>query len=120
MSLLGGISVDELYWAWEPNRRMGFSVAATNIGWIDALAEDYLVEPISAERCNLRWTFAVSYRGPSSKAEPLVSRVLPTVQRQLLKKLAKPTDVRSGIQRIVTTNDQSIERRRRSELGAIV
>jgi hypothetical protein len=95
VSLLGGMSVDELYWAWEPNRRMGFSVAATNIGWIDALAEDYHVIPMSAERCTLRWTFAVSFRGPSSKAEPLLTRVLLAVQRRLLKKLERVAVERS-------------------------
>jgi hypothetical protein len=95
VALLGGISVDELYWAWEPNRRMGFSIAATNIGWIDALAEDYHVIPMSAERCNVRWTFAVSFRGPSSKAELLVTRVLPAVQRQLLKRLERVAGERS-------------------------
>ncbi|MGO9157117.1 hypothetical protein [Mycobacterium sp.] len=74
---------------------MGFLVAATNIGWIDGSAEDYRVIPMSAERCNLRWTFAVSYRGPSSKVEPLVTRVLPAVQRRPLKKLERVAGERS-------------------------
>ena len=91
VTLLGGISVDEVYWAWERHRRMGFSVAGINIGWIDALAEDYRLVPMSAGRCNLRWTFALSYRGPSS----LITRVLPVVQRRLLKKLERVATERS-------------------------
>jgi Polyketide cyclase / dehydrase and lipid transport len=95
VALLGGISVDELYWAWEPNRRMGFSVAATNIGWIDALAEDstsYPCPPNAAtcaghSRC----------RSGARRATPrlLVTRVLPAVQRQLLKKLERVAGERS-------------------------
>jgi hypothetical protein len=50
---------------------------------------------MSAERCTLRWTLAVSFRGPSSKAEPLLTRVLPAVQRQLLKKLERVAGERS-------------------------
>jgi Polyketide cyclase / dehydrase and lipid transport len=89
VTLLGGMSVDEVYWAWDPNRRMAFSVAATNIGWVNALAEVYRVVPMSAQRCNLRWTFSVSLRGRLSLLEPLITRVLPAVQRRLLKRLER-------------------------------
>ena len=28
LKLAGGVTLDEVFWAWEPNRRMGFSVTA--------------------------------------------------------------------------------------------
>jgi Polyketide cyclase / dehydrase and lipid transport len=89
VTLVGGIRVDEVYWAWDRNHRTGFSVNATSISWLSALAEEYRIVPLSDQRCNLRWTFAVSFPGVLGKIEPLVGRVLPTIQRRLLGKLER-------------------------------
>jgi hypothetical protein len=32
VTFAGGIRVDEVFWAWKPNRRMGFSVTAASTG----------------------------------------------------------------------------------------
>jgi hypothetical protein len=63
VKLVGGIRVDEGFWAWEPNRRMGFSVTAASVGWVSAFGELYEITPLSSERCTVRWTLAPSYAG---------------------------------------------------------
>lgn len=45
LTLAGGINLDEVFWAWEPPRRMGFSVAAASIGWVSAFTEVYEIAP---------------------------------------------------------------------------
>ena len=49
----------------------------------------YEIEPLSAQRCRLRWTFAVSLTGVLGKMRPVVEWVLSTVQPHLLKKLER-------------------------------
>ena len=71
VKMAGGIRIDEVFWAWEPNRRIGFCFAAASIGWLNALAEVYEIAPLSRERCKLRWTLAVSLPGSLSNIEPL-------------------------------------------------
>lgn len=89
VTLTGGIKVDEVFWTWEPNRRMGFAAEGINVGWVAALAEVYEIEPLGAQRCRLRWTFAVSLSGALGKMRPVVEWVLSTVQPHLLKKLER-------------------------------
>jgi hypothetical protein len=50
VTLRGGITFDEVFWAWEPNRRMGFSVNAASIGLLSGLSEVYEIAPLSSER----------------------------------------------------------------------
>jgi hypothetical protein len=85
--LFGGVRVDEVFWAWETNRRMGFSVTAASIGGVSAVTEVYEIEPLSSERCKLRWTFAGSHSGVLRTIEPFIARILPIVQERSLKKL---------------------------------
>jgi hypothetical protein len=89
LTLGGGIKFDEVFWAWEPNRRMGFSVTAASIAWLSALTEVYEIVPLSPERCKLRWVVAVSFPGWLGKLEPGIARVFQLIQRRLLKKLER-------------------------------
>ncbi len=89
LKLAGGITLDEVFWAWEPNRRMGFSVTATSIGWLGALTEVYEIAPLSSERCKLRWVVAASFPGWLGKIEPGIARIFQINQRRLLKKLER-------------------------------
>jgi hypothetical protein len=47
------------------------------------------IEPIGGNRCRLRWTPALKLGGPLAGVEPLLSLDLPTVQRQLMKRLER-------------------------------
>lgn len=89
LKLVGGINLDEVFWAWEPNRRMGFSVTAASIGWVSALFEVYEITPLSSERCKLRWVVAASFPGMLGKIEPGIGRIFQIYQRQLLRKLER-------------------------------
>jgi hypothetical protein len=84
-----GIRMDEVFWAWEPDRRMGFSVTAASIGWVSALSELYEITPLSPERCRLRWTLAQSFAGWLRTSEPVLKRGLPLAQRWMLKTLER-------------------------------
>ena len=89
VKLAGGINLDEVFWAWEPNRRMGFSVTAASIGWLNAFTEVYEIAPLSSERCKLRWVVAASFPGRLGKIEPGIARIFQIIQRRLLKKLER-------------------------------
>jgi Polyketide cyclase / dehydrase and lipid transport len=87
--LAGGITLDEVFWAWEPGRRMGFSVTAASIGWVSAFTEVYEIAPLPSERCKLRWVVAASFPGWLGKIEPGIMRVFQIIQNRLLKKLER-------------------------------
>lgn len=89
LKLAGGIKLDEVFWAWEPNRRMGFSVTAASIGWLNAFTEVYEIAPLSSERCKLRWVVAASFPGWLGKIELGIGRIFQINQRRLLKKLER-------------------------------
>jgi hypothetical protein len=87
VKLMGGITLDEQFWTWEPHRRMGFSVTASSNRWLSALAELYEITPLGADRCKLRWTLAMSLPGLLAKIEPFMKPSLPAAQQRILRKL---------------------------------
>jgi hypothetical protein len=95
VKVVGGIRVDEVFWAWKPNSCMGFSVTAMSKGWLSALAELYEITPVSSERCTLRWTLAPSYAGLLKRIEPVLTRGLTIAQRHMLKTLERVARERS-------------------------
>jgi hypothetical protein len=57
--VLGGlITIDESYPSWEDGRRKVFVGVRARPPVLRRLAEEYVVEPIDAERCRFRWTAA--------------------------------------------------------------
>lgn len=60
-----GIKLDELFWAWDPGRHLGFRVTACNLPMLEALIESYEITPLSDTRCRLRWRMAMDFKGPS-------------------------------------------------------
>jgi hypothetical protein len=97
VSLLGGIKLEEVFWAWEPNRRMGFSVTASTNPMLSALAELYEITPLGVDRCSLRWTLAMSLRGMLGKIEPYMKPSLPRAQERLLKTLERVARKHNGL-----------------------
>jgi ribosome-associated toxin RatA of RatAB toxin-antitoxin module len=91
IKMVGGHRIDEVFWAWEPNRRMAFSVAAVSVGWLSGFTEVYDVTPLSSGRCRLRWTLAVRFAGRLAVIEPAYARTLPMSQKRLLRKLERVT-----------------------------
>lgn len=89
VTLRSGIVVDEVFSAVEPARRMSFSVCSTNSRLLSGLGEAYELQSLAPDRCRLRWTLALKLVGPLAGLEPALPRLLPPVQRQLLKKLER-------------------------------
>jgi hypothetical protein len=91
VKMVGGHRIDEVFWAWEPSRRIAFSVSAVSIGWISGFTEVYEVTPLSPGRCKLRWTLAMSFPGKLAMIEPALVRLTPFNQKRLLRKLERVT-----------------------------
>ena len=87
--LAGGARVDEVFWAWETNRRIGFSVSASSIRWLTALTELYEITAVSPDRCTLRWTFAVRLAGVLGRFEPYIGGLMVRAQNRMLKALER-------------------------------
>lgn len=49
---------EEVFIAWEPNRRMAFHFTRASIAHLNVFAEDYVLTP-TATGCTVQWTFAV-------------------------------------------------------------
>lgn len=89
VTFAAGIRIDERFWTWEPNRRMGFSVTAASTSRLSGLSEVYEITPLSEEHCKLRWVAAASFTGWLGKIEPGIGRMFQINQRQMLRKLER-------------------------------
>jgi len=63
VTFTNGKFADELFIAWEENRRMAFCFTGTDMPGTGAFAEDYLIEPLGEECCRLVWRVAFSPLG---------------------------------------------------------
>jgi ribosome-associated toxin RatA of RatAB toxin-antitoxin module len=98
VKMVGGARIDEVFWAWEPNRRIAFSVAAASIGWVSGLTEVYELTSLSPGRCKLRWTLAMCFPGRLATIEPVLGRLSPMNQKRLLRKFERATrDLRAPL-----------------------
>ncbi len=91
VTFAGGIRIDEVFWTWERNRRMGFSVTAASTGRLRGLCEVYEITPLSPDRCKMRWVLAASLSGWLGRIEPVIARIFEIGQRQMLRKLERVT-----------------------------
>jgi hypothetical protein len=89
VNLVGGATIDEVFWAWEPNRRIGFSISATSFQWLSAFSELYEITVLSDDRCKLRWTLGLRLPGVLERFEPAIRRSLPIAQNRMLKSLER-------------------------------
>ncbi|MGB0435607.1 MAG: SRPBCC family protein [Mycobacterium sp.] len=62
VDMLGGITADEEFLAWEPFTRMAFRFNESTTGSVAAFAEDYRVLP-TANGCHLTWIMAMKPNG---------------------------------------------------------
>jgi len=62
VDMLGGITADEEFLAWEPFTRMAFHFNESTTGSVAAFAEDYRVLP-TANGCHLTWIMAMKPNG---------------------------------------------------------
>ncbi len=62
-----GMRIDEYFLVWEPGRRMNFRFDP-----VAAFAEDYLIEPLGPDSCELIWSYAFEWGGP---LRPIARRI---------------------------------------------
>jgi len=66
-------TVEEHFYRWEEGRRATFHVTSATRPVLDALAEDFLLEPLPSGGTRLTWTMAVAPKLPGAR---LVGRLL--------------------------------------------
>ncbi|RMF15877.1 MAG: SRPBCC family protein [Candidatus Dadabacteria bacterium] len=76
VDLSGGLSVDELFIAWEEGRRMAFCLRGSTRPVWRAFGEDYQLTPLDDDRCRLRWIVAYEPRGWFATIHPLMGPVM--------------------------------------------
>ncbi|OUR89666.1 hypothetical protein A9Q81_21055, partial [Gammaproteobacteria bacterium 42_54_T18] len=68
---LGALKVYEHFFHWEDNKRFAFYFAKTNLPFVKALVEDYLLEPIDDTMTRFTYTVAYEPAMPLSLLGPL-------------------------------------------------
>lgn len=68
---LGALKVYEHFTRWEDNKRFTFYFTKTNLPFVNALMEDYLLEPISDQQTRFTYTVAYEPRLPLSILGPV-------------------------------------------------
>ncbi len=94
ITFAGRLVGHERYIAWEPGRRLAYSLETTNVPGIEALAEEYRIIPSSGGGCELSWTLAVGMRGRlgvfAVAARPFIHAALWRMSRDLVSYAANP------------------------------
>ncbi len=86
VTLVGGVKLDEVFWTWEPGRRMGFAITASSTRALKGLVETYDITPLADQRCVLRWQMAMELNGPLRFIERYMGASLLRTQTRLLKR----------------------------------
>ncbi len=63
VSMLGGLTVKELFFHWQENQHVAFYVTESNIPCMESFAEDYLIEDLGNGITRLTWTVAMQMTG---------------------------------------------------------
>lgn len=86
---LGPLKVYEYFFRWQDNARFSFYFTGTNIPFVKALAEDYLLEPIDEHTTRFTYTVAFEPRLPISALGPLGRAFLGFTFKRASKSLVK-------------------------------
>jgi hypothetical protein len=89
VTVVGGIRLEEVFWTWKPDRRMGFAVTAASNNALKGLVELYDVIPIEDRRCRLRWEMGMELNGRMNAAERSMPSSLYRTQTWCMKRLER-------------------------------
>ena len=89
VTVIGGIRLDEVFWAWKPGSRMGFAITAASNRALKGLVELYDVLPLDEQRCTLRWEMGIELNGRMSIAERSMPSSLHRTQTWCMKRLER-------------------------------
>jgi carbon monoxide dehydrogenase subunit G len=88
VDMVGRLSAEEHFFAWEPDRRMAFYFTRTSMP-ADAFAEDYQLTDLGDGRTRVRWIMAMTPRGSSKLMMRLTGPALGLANRFMLAKLGR-------------------------------
>ncbi len=84
----GNQTIEEYFLAWEPGRQMAFRFERTTLP-VTAFAEDYLIEPKTANSCELAWSYAYEWDGPlAALSGPIFAKAFAVNGKRSLRRLA--------------------------------
>jgi hypothetical protein len=89
VTVIGGVRLDEVFWAWKPGAQMGFEITAASNSALQGLVELYEFFPLDDGRCQLRWEMGIELSGRMRVAESSMPSSLLRVQNWCLKRLAR-------------------------------
>jgi hypothetical protein len=89
VTVIGGVRLDEVFWAWKPGSRMGFAISAASNRAIHGLVELYDFIPLDDQRCKLRWEMGMELSGPMRVAEPRMPASLLRTQTWCMNRLER-------------------------------
>jgi len=99
VDMVGGITGDEEFLAWEPFTRMAFRFNESSTSSVAAFAEDYHVVP-TANGCHLTWIMAMKPNGLAGRIGLFTGRpIMGWLFQRFLHNLRKYTDERFGVLR---------------------
>jgi hypothetical protein len=89
VTVIGGVRLDEVFWAWKPGAQMGFAITAASNRAFQGLVELYDFLPLDDGRCTLRWEMGMELSGPMRAVESRMPASLQRTQAWCMKRLAR-------------------------------
>lgn len=89
VEIMGGLIAHEVFFAWEPPHRMGFTFAGTNKPAVTSLGEHYELQPLSGGRSRLVWRVAYDSRSFMRYLAPLVRPAVRLMGARIMRGLAR-------------------------------
>ncbi len=77
---VGGVTLDEVFIGWEPDRLFAFTVTDTSRRLVKSMAESVRIEPLGDDRCRVTYTQAIE---PTGWTRPLIAIARPQVRKAL-------------------------------------
>jgi hypothetical protein len=89
VTVIGGVRLDEVFWAWKPGSQMGFAITAASNRSIQGLVELYDFLPQGDDRCTLRWEMGMELSGRMRSFEARMPASLARTQSWCMNRLER-------------------------------
>ena len=89
VTVIGGVRLDEVFWAWKPGSQMGFAITAASNRSLQGLVERYDFLPLDDDRCKLRWEMGIELSGRMRFAEARMPASLRWTQSWCMNRLER-------------------------------
>ena len=96
VTVIGGVRLDEVFWAWKPGSQMGFAISAASNRSIQGLVELYDFLPLDDGHCKLRWEMGMELSGRMRVAEARMPASLLRSQTWCMNRLERMVQRQAG------------------------